>query len=243
MISTHWLLRPPYSSDRANKLLKKQNHSPRNFYPFVFSKIFFNNFLSRSGKTFYIARQLKDWASQGKRFTTIHLYYECDQPVYQDIEKSTDNLILHKGLSDFELSEDFEDSSCIILDDLQTRLSRKEALVWLERLFSIFSHHKNLTIFLVFQNLFGSQGSSFNFVLRNCSYIVLFNSPQISSTLIQLQKSIFPYLPQLLIRAAKEFFDRKYRYFIIDSTTSTRYCLKSGVLENEEPFIIQLQNE
>ncbi len=61
----------------------------------------------------------------------------------------------------------------IILDDLQDRVSKS---VEAEQLFTRGSHHKNLTVIYIIQNLY-QQGKCARNIALNCHYTILFKNP------------------------------------------------------------------
>ncbi len=155
------------------------------------------------------------------------------------------------------VSQDVPDSfehicndSLIVLDDLMTSAYTKAVC----ELFTKGSHHKNISVILITQNVF-HQGKYCRDISLNCKYLVLFKNPRDKSQIFPLARQIYPENPSSFIKVYKEATAHAFGYLFLDLTQSvddilrfqtdvfnknytTCYCplnlLKNGCKENEK---------
>lgn len=101
----------------------------------------------------------------------------------------------------------------IILDDLM--LDAYNAKVC--ELFTKGSHHRNLSIILINQNVF-HQGKFSRDISLNCKYLVLFKNPRDKSQIMPLARQIFPENTREFIRVYNDATSSPYGYLILDLT-------------------------
>ena len=98
----------------------------------------------------------------------------------------------------------------VVIDDLMRELGNDQRIT---NLFTKGSHHRNLSVIFLLQNIF-HRGKELRDVSLNCHYLVLFKSPRDSSQVTHLAKQMFPghtkYLQELFQDATK----RPYGYLL-----------------------------
>ena len=124
---------------------------------------------TQSGKTFFTKRLLEN--ARGM-FTVpprriVYAYYEY-QPLFDIMKRTIPNIIFHQGLPDREDLENYSeglDHVILVLVDLMLKITQSEDCV---QLFTVTSHHRNITVLFLTQNLYppGKYTRSISF---NCS--------------------------------------------------------------------------
>ena len=146
---------------------------------------------SGSGKTVWVSRFLKNINRIcDVNFERVLLYYTEWQDTYRrDFRiESGPTVEFREGLPDpSHYSHDNERKKLVILDDLM-RESSNEVIM---DLFSRGSHHKNLSVLYITQNIF-HQGKGQRDISLNAKYIVLFKSPRDRSQIRHLAQQIYP---------------------------------------------------
>ena len=80
--------------------------------------------------------------------------YGQDQPLYHTLKEEIPNIEFYRGIPPDLNNDEFFDTTTpnlVIIDDLMTDCKNDENLT---KLFTIGSHHKNLSIIFIVQNLF-----------------------------------------------------------------------------------------
>ena len=89
----------------------------------------------------------------------------------------------------------FDDLLC----DIVTRKDDK-----MQKLFTVYSNHKNLSMMLLSQMLFKTNDYKFSVLSENVHYLFLFESPRNSSKVIHLSKQVRSYDNTFIVRSYKE---------------------------------------
>ena len=103
----------------------------------------------------------------------------------------------------------------MIIDDLMGKCD--DILL---QLFTKISHHRNLSVIYITQNLFNKSKENRTINL-NASYLVLFKSPRDSSSIIHLSKQIYPGKNKILQEAFHDATSKSYGYLLIDLKPET----------------------
>lgn len=106
-------------------------------------------------------------------------------------------------------------NSLIILDDLMTEAYNKNVC----ELFTKGSHHKNISVILITQNVF-HQGKYCRDISLNCKYMVIFKNPRDKSQILPLARQIYPENPNEFVKVYKEATDYPHGYLWLDLTQS-----------------------
>ena len=115
----------------------------------------------------------------------------------------------------------------IILDDLMSTASKDPRIT---ELFTEGSHHRNLSVVAINQNLYYNKDPTQR---RNCHYLILFNNPVDKLQVMTLSRQMYPENPQHLLNHFKEATSKLYGYLVVDlkPTTQEYLRLRSNVLE------------
>lgn len=116
-------------------------------------------------------------------------------------------------LSDY--SGDNDKKKLIIIDDLMREASNGGSIL---DLFTKHSHHKNISIIFITQNLFykGQRDISLN-----ASYLVIFKNPRDRAQIQYLARQVYPEDPKFLQEAYMDSTSRAHGYLLLDLKQST----------------------
>ena len=135
-----------------------------------------------------------------------------------------------KGIHDIDSSE----INLLILDDLMDEASGDAEV---SELFTKGSHHRNLSVVFITQNLF-HQGKKMRTISLNAHYFVLFKNPRDAAQIRHLASQLFPGQTNYLVEAYKQATSRPHGYLLLDLTQSTpdNRRVLSDVLPHEEGY-------
>jgi hypothetical protein len=114
----------------------------------------------------------------------------------------------------------------IVLDDLMSTAAKDPGI---NDLFTEGSHHRNLSVVTLKQNLiFGKDPTQ----RRNCHYLVLFNNPVDRQPVTTLDRQMYPSRRNFLLQKFDETTERPYTYLLVDlkPTTPDSLRLRTDVL-------------
>lgn len=167
----------------------------------------------------------------------VWLYAE-DQPLYQSMK----NVEFIQGIpEDIETRFQRRHNNVLILDDLMTQCHSDQRLT---RLFSVGSHHKNLSIIFIIHNLF-HYGKEMRTVSLNSHYIILFKNPRDRLQISTLARQMYPGQSQFLVEAFEDATKEAYGYLIIDlkPATSDKLRIRTGVLPSDRQLVYVHKDE
>ena len=186
---------------------------------------------SGSGKTSLVKSIIDKNVIQPRPTRILWLYAE-DQPLYHGMK----NVEFVQGIPD-DLGTRFEKrhNNLVILDDLMTQCHSDERLT---RLFSVGSHHRNLSVIFIIHNLF-HYGKEMRTVSLNSHYIILFKNPRDRLQISTLARQMYPGQSQILIEAFQNATQEAYGYLLIDlkPTTNELHRIRTGILPNDTPIV------
>ncbi|CAB0040668.1 unnamed protein product [Trichogramma brassicae] len=167
------------------------------------------------GKTFFVKKFLNNLMRMSDtRFERVILYYSEWQPAYRELGSS---LEFREGLPQ---TSDFADDprpKLVIIDDLMRQSSASGALC---DLFTKNSHHNNLSVIFITQNIF-HQGRGQRDVSLNSHYIVLFRNVRDRAQIRHLARQVYPEDPRFLQEAYSDATSQAYGYLLLDLKQTT----------------------
>ena len=168
------------------------------------------------GKTKFVARILETGKMLDPKPTRIVWIYSEWQDLYETLSKNMKIEFKKNGL-DNALYESFSPlvANLIILDD-QMNSSPKERKQMLQ-IFTQGSHHRNLSVIYIVQNLF-EQGANSRTISLNSQYIVLFKNPRDSAQISYLAKEIYPKNSRFLVDSYIDATRKPHSYIFINLT-------------------------
>lgn len=145
------------------------------------------------------------------------------------------NIELKQGLIDIdEINPDL--NNLIIIDDL---LKECQDNVAIQSLFTIDSHHKNISVFLLSQNLF-PKGKCTRTISLNCHYLIIFNNPRDRSQIYTLARQVFPKKMNFLLESYQDAIENKpHSYLLLDLKQDTldKNRVQTGILREDLKII------
>ena len=107
------------------------------------------------------------------------------------------------------------------------------------KIFTVDSHHLNITVFFLTQNIFPQEKYSRTISL-NSQYMILTNNPRDRNQLVQLGKQIFPGYTKFFAEAFNDAVTQKrfgYLLLALDQKTDEENRVQTGILPDEERII------
>ena len=167
---------------------------------------------SHSGKTCFVIACLKHSLIQPVPSRIIWFYKEW-QPAYEELKESLPTIEFVEGI-DENLLEGIRVSerNLVVIDDLMTRAGDSKRV---SALFTQESHHRNLTVIFIVQNLF-YQGREMRNISLNGQYFVIYKNPRDKSQIRYLARQIYPENSKFLSNVYEHVTKQAHSYLLID---------------------------
>lgn len=188
---------------------------------------------SNSGKTFFVKTLLQNAGKLiSKKIDNIVFIYSVWQPLYDDLLKMYNKHIkfiegIPQTLDDDVLFPVNKTSLVVIDDFMQEASSNKE----IERLFTVYVHHKNLNVIYILQNLF-FQGKSSRTISLNTNYLLLFKNFRDAGQAGILAQQMYPKNTKFFMESYEDATRTPFGYLLIDykAKTPEQYRLRTALL-------------
>jgi hypothetical protein len=147
---------------------------------------------------------------------------------YQQIFTKYPYVIFNSGLPDFESLGGVE-PSLLIIDDLLSEINSA-----VSNMFTRGSHHRNISVIFLSQNLF-HKSKDFRTMSLNTHYLVLFKSVRDVTQVSTLARQMYPGKSKLLIEAYQDATTNPFGYLLIDMKpqTNDKMRLRTNIFINE----------
>lgn len=179
---------------------------------------------SGCGKSNFVTSFLK-FSEQlcNAEFKSITWCYDEMQPLY-----NLSNVNYIQGIPDLAMF-DGKQPQLLIIDDLM-----READGRIVDIFTKGSHHRNLSVFYITQNLF-HQGKGQRDISLNSSYIVYFKNPRDRTQIRYLARQVSPDNPKFVEEAYKDVTREAHGYLMVDlkQNTEDQYRFKTKIFPND----------
>lgn len=196
------------------------------------------NGATSSGKTWWVKRLLKNANEMlSKPVDKILYFYSIYQNIYSDMEKEIENIQFCEGLpsaTDNLFSGDTH--NLIVLDDMMDVVLKSPEM---EKLFTQTSHHRNISVIFITQNIFAQSKCSRTIAL-NTHYLVLFKSLRDLNQIMKLSSQIYPGKGSFLLESYKDATcSQKFGYLLIDlhPQSSGEYSVRTSIFPHELPIV------
>jgi hypothetical protein len=176
---------------------------------------------TQCGKTHFLIRGIRGQCFQPDPQRIVWVYGET-QAAYEDLARDVRYIEFVKGFTN-ELYETFDPQvrNLLILDDqMENKLATKRGDNGAVKFFTQGSHHRNLTVVYIVQNLF-NQDPAMRTISLNTHYMVLFKNPRDATQIRTLGQQMYPANPQLLVEAYRDATSRPYGYLLLDLRPDT----------------------
>lgn len=166
------------------------------------------------GKTQFVKKVIEEGEHvvNGSAEKIIWLYGEY-QPAYMELSSKFPHILFIEGIPE-NLNEyiDPKFRNLIVIDDLMSETGSDKKIT---NLFTKGSHHRNLSVILLLQNLFYN-GKESRTISLNAHYIVLFKNPRDNTIVTSLAKQMYPGKVKFLQEAFRDATKLPYHYLFLD---------------------------
>lgn len=188
---------------------------------------------TQSGKSTWVSELITSRNFEPSIEKVVWSYSEY-QPLYEKLSREL-NIEFCKGLIDVE-SLDSSTRKLYIIDDL---MDESASSVSISNIFTKLSHHRNMSVVLIMQNLF-PRGKSSRTLSLNANYMILFKNPRDASQINHLASQMYPGRSDILKSAFSHATSLPNGYLFIDlrQETSDLLRLRTHVLATENKEMI-----
>jgi hypothetical protein len=151
---------------------------------------------------------------------------------YQNLFSQYPHVEFNQGLPDVS-QFDGGQQVLLLLDDLMG-----ESGDVVEKIFTKFSHHRNISIMYLSQNLFYKSKQNRTMSL-NAHYLVIFKNPRDQNQLATLARQMYPGNAKFLIEAFGDATSKPYGYLLIDlkPDTDERLRIRTNIFKEERQIV------
>ena len=193
--------------------------------------------MTDSGKTIWV----KSLLQQAQRAISlpperIVWCYSQWQPAYLEL-MTIPNIEFVRGIPENLEQDSYFDihkRNLMVIDDQMANAGNDKRIV---NLFTRGSHHRNLSMIHIVQNLF-HQGKGSRSIRLKQHYLILFKNPRDKLQILTLAKQMYPGNTDFFINRYEEVVQRPLGYLLVDlkATTQDNCKLRTNVLPGEERF-------
>ena len=198
---------------------------------------------SSCGKTVFVDNVLQQLEDHFDNPVRKVLYcYGVWQDRFDSMKKR--GVAFHEGLPPDDLGSLFPPSKrpgLLILDDLMSDAGNDRKVL---DLFTKESHHKNIAVIYICQDMFPS-GKHAKTISRNAHYIIAFKNPRDQLGVRNLVQQSFPHEVRDVMEAFRDATARDYGYMLFDLHPRTQddVRLKTCILNHEGPTVVFQRKE
>ena len=147
---------------------------------------------------------------------------------YQTAFDSLPNVKFVEGIPDIN---QIERGSLLVLDDLMHEADER-----VNKIFTKYSHHRNISVMFMTQNLFHKNART---ITLNAHYLVLFKNPRDMAQIAHLARQMFPGKSKYMLDAFNDATLKPYSYLVVDlrADTDDAHRLRSGVFPDEINYV------
>jgi len=165
-----------------------------------------------------------------KPIEKIVICYKAMQESYDNLKLLNIEVEFHEGLLD---SSHFDPkiNNLLILDDLMDECKDSKEIL---KIFTVDSHHKNISVFLISQNIY-TKGKCAREINLNCSNMIIFKNPRDSVQISVLGRQMFPTKSKAFLEAFKDATANQHGYLFLDFTQKTpdNLRIQTNILDKE----------
>lgn len=188
---------------------------------------------TQSGKTTFVVELLQNMESMMIPVPKKVIWFCGEKDSRVLMYERLPNVELREGLEGLDAIEEGE-GKLIILDDLMHEAGNADEVA---KLFTRGSHHKNLSVILIVQNLF-HQSKIMRTASLNAHYLIIFKNPRDAGQIRYLGSQLFPGDVKFFVDAYKQATSKPHGYLLLDFTQSTsdKRRVLSDILPGEEGY-------
>lgn len=172
------------------------------------------------GKTHWVLKLLES-SLINKKPQKIFWFYGVFQQLYDDLANRDQRVTLHKGLPNVSFQEFLKNNDAtgqdvvFVFDDLMQTAANDGRIT---ELFVQLSHHMNISVILIVQNLY-YKGSQMRTLSLNAHYMVLFKNVRDKTQIRTLATQMYPSKPAVLMDAYLDATKASYGYLLVNMQT------------------------
>ena len=188
----------------------------------------------KTGFTFKLLRHSQDLLDNMPQYI-LYFYGEC-QPLFTQMSNEIPNITFIEGIPEnLNTLIDPTRPGMLIFDDLASEISDSK---FLSNLFTKGSHHKQLNVVFISQNLF-QQGREMRTIALNTEYYIIFKNPRDRSQITHLAKQIHPGNVKFLQDSYVDATSEPHTYSLIDLKMSTpeQIRIRRNIFPNEIHYV------
>jgi hypothetical protein len=181
-----------------------------------------------SGKTVLVRKLLQDHANLFDNINTKELKVTwCYGQWQSSYSKAVPNVNISyvEGLIDQAYVQQHK-PQLVVIDDLMTELGGNKELA---NLFTKGSHHLNISVIFIVQNVF-HQAPQMRTISLNSHYMILLKNPRDKSQIMSLARQLYPTNTKYLQEVYKDATSRPFGYLLLDLTPDTPEELRCRTL-------------
>jgi hypothetical protein len=171
---------------------------------------------TQCGKTHFLIRAICEQCFKPEPQRIVWVYGEM-QSAYEELARVMPSIEFVKGFTS-DLYEAFDPRvrNLLILDDqMENGAAHKRGGNAVTKFFTQGSHHRNLTVVYIVQNLF-NQDASMRTISLNTHYMVLFKNPRDATQVRTLGQQMYPDNPRMLVEAYRDATSEPYGYLLLN---------------------------
>lgn len=182
-----------------------------------------------SGKSVFVKKLIDHRMFQPMPKNIIYCY-GAFQPLFNTMK----NVVFEEGLPSY--LNNVQDT-LIIVDDLMSELGGDTRL---SKLFTKGSHHRNISIIFIVQNLF-HQGKEMRNINLNSHYLVLFKNPRDKSQVTHLARQMFPGKNKSFQEIFHDATSPAFGYLLLDfhPMTDEHLRMRTGIFPGDKHYVYE----
>lgn len=175
---------------------------------------------SGSGKTFLTKRILENASGMfSESPKKIILCYDTWQPMFEELRRNLKEITFHQGLPNedqFNEWGEIDGHKLLVIDDCMAEGVDSPHLM---KMFCVKSHHQNITVMFLVQNVF-QKGKVMRTLSLNTQYFILFRNYRDQSQVEALGRQIFPRQSAYFREAYQLATSNRFGYILVDVSPS-----------------------
>ena len=188
------------------------------------------------GKTHFISEVIKQQRFMPMPSGKLLWIYGQYQAAEYDQHKEIGFDFIKDGLDDTDICECFDPTktNLLIIDDQMEKVLENKMV---SKLFTQGSHHRNLSVILLIQNLF-AQGRKMRDIGLNTQYNVVFRNPRDRAQIRILGQQMYPTSPNFILECFEDATRDPYGYLIINNHSSIEedeYRVCTDIFNSQSP--------
>ena len=196
-----------------------------------------------SGKTEWVSKMIRNmdyvFEQNGMQPRLVLFCYSIYQELYKKLKEGREDIVFHHGVPSIQFVYELAKKQplLVVLDDLVHKIVDNVDMLML---FVQGSHHMNITVVFMSQNLYQG-GKHARTIALNVKYIVLFANPRDVQQIKYLGRQIFPFAGHFLAEAYKDAVESvKFGYLLIDlhGDTAAEFRLRSQIFPGDDVIVV-----